>query len=51
MDNQEFTISEIRQRLAQPQSSKQFWRSLEEEANTEAFQNLLAAELPRQMAA
>jgi molybdopterin-containing oxidoreductase family iron-sulfur binding subunit len=51
MDSKEFTISEIRERLARPHSSKQFWRSLEEVAHTEAFQKLLAAELPRQMAA
>ncbi len=51
MDNSEFSIAEIRERLAQPHDSKQFWRSLEEVANTEAFQKFLAAELPHQMAA
>lgn len=51
MDNQEFSIGEIRERLAQPQSSKQFWRSLEEVAQTEQFQQLLEAELPHEMAA
>ncbi len=51
MSNQEFSIGEIRKRLAQPQSSKQFWRSLEEVAHTEQFQKLLEAELPHEMAA
>jgi MoCo/4Fe-4S cofactor protein with predicted Tat translocation signal len=51
MPSTELPISEIRQRLAQPQSSKQFWRSLEELANTESFQKLLVEELPREIAA
>jgi molybdopterin-containing oxidoreductase family iron-sulfur binding subunit len=51
MDKNELSISEIRDRLSQHQGGKQFWRSLEEVADTEAFQKLLAAELPRQMAA
>ena len=49
MSDKEFTISEIRQRLAQPQPHKQFWRSLDELADTEAFQKLLAAEFPSQI--
>ncbi len=51
MASKEFTISEVRARLAGAQDSKQFWRSLDEVANTAAFQQLLAAELPQQMAA
>lgn len=51
MDSREFTISEIRERLAQPHQGKQFWRSLDEVAQTEAFQKLLVAEFPRQMVA
>ncbi|MCC6456972.1 MAG: TAT-variant-translocated molybdopterin oxidoreductase [Caldilineaceae bacterium] len=51
MDKDELSIGEIRARLAQPHTSKQFWRSLEEVANTEAFQKLLEAEFPRQIAA
>lgn len=45
----DLSLQEIRNRLAQPQDSKQFWRSLDEVANTEEFQKLLAAEFPRQM--
>ncbi len=47
------SIAQARQRLAQQQDgdAKQFWRSLEEAAGSEAFQKLLAAELPHQMAA
>src|SRR4051794_38972123 len=51
MSSKEITISEIRQRLAQPQPHKQFWRSLDELADTEAFQKMLAAEFPSQIIA
>jgi len=49
MDEKEFTISELRERLAKSHDHKQFWRSLDEVANTEAFQKSLAPEFPRQM--
>src|SRR5688500_8615483 len=51
LSTQELSQQELRNRLAQPHGSKHFWRTLDELADTEAFQKLLTAEFPRQMAA
>ena len=51
MEINDLSLADIRSRLANSRDSKQFWRSLEEVADTPAFQKLLVEQFPRQIAA